>query len=72
MFLGRLQSEGELLVLGDGLSQLAFGLEELFLEGLDPARALLQATTEEGYLLLSGRNPQQQGLDCLLYTSRCV
>ena len=71
VLLGRLQSEGELLVLGDGLSQLAFGLEELFLEGLNPARTLLQATTEEGYLLLSGRDPQQQGLDVVLVAGPC-
>ena len=71
MFLGRLQSEGELLVLGDGLSQLAFGLEELLLEGLDPARALLQPTPEEGYLLFRGRDPQQQGLDVVLVAGAC-
>ena len=36
VLLGRLQGEGQLLVLGDGLGQLALGLEQLLLEGLDP------------------------------------
>ena len=33
VLLGRLQGEGELLVLGDGLGELALGLEQLLLRG---------------------------------------
>ena len=35
VLLGRLQGEGELLVLGDGLRQLSLGLEQLLLQRLD-------------------------------------
>ena len=54
VLLGLLQGEGELLVLGDGLGQLALGLEQPLLEGLDPAGALLQSPAEDGDLFLGG------------------
>ena len=61
VLLGLLEGEGQLLVLGDGLGQLALGLEQLLLEGLDPARALLEPATQDGDLLLGrrGRAPQR-------------
>ncbi len=37
---------GEPLVLGDGLLQLALGLEDLLLEGADPLGSVLQAAPE--------------------------
>ncbi len=52
LLLGLLQGEGQLLVLRGGLGQLALGLEEALLEGLDPARALLQPPAERVDLVL--------------------
>ena len=46
-----LEREGQLFVLGDGLRQLAFGLEQPFFEGLDPARAFTQSPPEGRDLL---------------------
>ncbi len=66
MLLCRLEREGQLLVLGDGLGQLPLGLEQLLLEGLDPARALLEAPAEDGDLLLGGLDPKAEGFDVLL------
>ena len=60
VLLGRLQGEGQLLVLRDGLGQLALGLEQLLLEGLDPARALLEAPAEDGDFLLGRLSPDPQ------------
>ena len=57
VLLGRLQREGQLLVLRDGLGQLALGLEQLLLQGLDPPRALLQTTPEDGDLLFGRLGP---------------
>ena len=52
LLLGLLQGEGQLLVLRGGLGQLALGLEQALLEGLDPARALLQPAAERVDLVL--------------------
>ena len=66
VLLGRLQGEGELLVLRDGLGQLALGLEQLLLEGLDPPRALLEAPAQDGDLLLGGLGPDPQRVEVVL------
>ncbi len=47
-----LEREGQLLVLGDGLGQLALRLEQPLFEGLDPARALAQSPPEGRDLFL--------------------
>ena len=52
LLLGLLQGEGQLLVLRGGLGQLALRLEQALLEGLDPARALLQPAPERVDLIL--------------------
>ena len=65
VLLGRLEGEGELLVLGHGLGQLALGLEELLLEGLHPARALLEPPAEDGDLLFGGQRPCPERLEIL-------
>ncbi len=63
VLLGRLEGEGQLLVLRDGLGELALGLEQLLLERLDPPRALLQPATEEGHLLLGRLGAHQQRVE---------
>ena len=52
LLLGLLEGEGQLLVLRGGLGQLALGLEQALLEGLHPARALLQPAAERVDLVL--------------------
>ena len=52
LLLGLLEGEGQLLVLRGGLGQLALGLEQPLLEGLHPARALLQPPPERVDLVL--------------------
>ena len=52
LLLGLLEGEGQLLVLRGGLRQLALGLEEALLQGLHPARALLQPAAERVDLIL--------------------
>ena len=52
LLLGLLEGEGQLLVLRGGLGQLALGLEQPLLEGLHPARALLQPPAERVDLIL--------------------
>ena len=52
LLLGLLEGEGQLLVLRGGLGQLSLGLEQALLEGLHPARALLQAPPERVDLIL--------------------
>ena len=52
LLLGLLQGEGQLLVLRGGLGQLALRLEQALLEGLHPARALLQPAPERVDLIL--------------------
>ena len=47
VLLGLLQRVGQLLVLRDGLGQLALGLEEPLLERLDPAGPLRQAPAQD-------------------------
>ena len=66
VLLGRLQGEGQLLVLGDGLGQLALGLEELLLEGLHPARALLEPAAQDRDLLLGGQGTGPERLEIVL------
>ena len=66
VLLGRLEGEGQLLVLGHGLGQLALGLEELLLEGLDPARALLEPPAEDRDLLLGRQGTCPQRLEIFL------
>ena len=51
LLLGLLQGEGQLLVLRGGVGQLALGLEQALLEGLDPPGALLEAAPERVDLL---------------------
>ncbi len=65
VLLGRLEGEGELLVLGHGLGQLTLGLEELLLQGLHPARALLEPAAEDGDLLFGGQRPGTERLEIL-------
>jgi hypothetical protein len=49
---GLAQGGGELLVLGDGLRQLAFGLEQSLLERPNPLRSVLQSTAQDDDFLL--------------------
>ena len=51
MFPGLAQGESESLVLGNGLLQLAFRLEEFLLERADPPRGVLHAPAQ-GYEFL--------------------
>ena len=62
LLLGLLEGEGQLLVLRGGVGQLALGLEQALLEGLDPARALLEPATERVDLILG---VGQLGTQCL-------
>ena len=52
LLLGLLEGEGQLLVLRDGVGQLALGLEQPLLEGLHAAGALLQPAPERVDLVL--------------------
>ena len=61
MLLRRLQCERQLLVLRDGLGQLALRLEQFLLEGLDPKWALLEAAPEQGDLFLGLLGAEAQG-----------
>ncbi len=63
VLLGRLEGEGQLLVLGDGLGELTLGLEELLLERLDAAWALLQPAAQDGDLLLRGEGAGRERLE---------
>ena len=49
---GLAEGVGELLVLGDGLLQLALGLEQLLLEGADPLGGVLQPAPQGDDLFL--------------------
>ena len=51
---GLAQGRREALVLGDGLGQLALGLEQALLEGADPLRGVLEAAAEDDDLFLEG------------------
>ena len=62
VLLGLLEGVGQLLVLGDGLGQLALGLQHALFQGLDPARSLGQAATEDGDFLLGLPGPLAQVL----------
>ena len=46
------QGGGQLLVLGDGLGELALGLEQSLLEGADALGGVLQPAAEDDDLLL--------------------
>ena len=70
LLLGLLQGEGELLVLGDGLGQLALGLEQPLLEGLDPTGALLEPTAQGGDFFLGLEEPGAQRLELALAIAR--
>ena len=63
LLLGLLEGEGQLLVLRDRLGQLALGLEQPLLEGLDPAGALLEPPAQGVDLLLGLDEPGAQRLE---------
>ena len=62
LLLGLLQGEGQLLVLRRRLRQLALRFEQPLLEGLHPARALLQPAAERVDLILGVRQLGAQRL----------
>jgi hypothetical protein len=49
---GFAEGRGEPFVLGDGLGELALGLEEALFEGPDPFRGVLKPAPEDDYFLL--------------------
>ena len=57
---------GELLVLGDGLGQLALGLQQALLEGAHPLGGVLELAPELDDLLLQHLDLLEQGADLLL------
>ena len=60
---------GELLVLGDGLGQLALGLQQPLLEGAHPLGGVLELAPELDDLLLQRLDLLEQGADLLLVGS---
>ena len=70
---GLAERVGQLLVLGDGLGQLALGLEQALLEGAHPLRGLLQPTAEDDDLLLHLRQLLAGGEDVVVgRPARCA
>ena len=65
VLLGLLQGVGQLLVLGDGLGQLALGLEQPLLEGLDASGPLRQASAQDRDLLVGLAAPVAQTVELL-------
>ena len=63
VLLGLLQGVGQLLVLRDGLGELALGLEQPLLEGLDPPGALRQPPPQDGDLLFGLTAPLAQSVE---------
>ena len=57
---------GELLVLGDGLGELALRLEQPLLERADPLRRVLEAAAQDDDLLLEGLDRLLQLVDLRL------
>ena len=66
MLAGLPQGVAELLVLGDGLGQLALGLEQPLLEGAHPLRGVGQPGPEVGDLVAQRVDLGTQGLGALV------